>query len=64
MRQRGKTTKNVGSGRGVLGGKVVTGMSGPDRVLFRPLRFTNGPFFYLKIGLDNRSHFCKMYNFR
>ena len=33
----------MGSG-GVLGGKVGTGMCGPDRVLFRPLRFTNAPF--------------------
>ena len=31
--------------RGVLSGKVGTGMCGPDRVLFRPLRFSNGPFF-------------------
>ena len=29
----------------VLSGKVGTGMCGPDRVPFRPLRFTNGPFF-------------------
>ena len=27
-------------------------MCGPDRVPFRPSRFNNGPFFYLKIGLD------------
>ena len=30
---------------GVLSGKVGTGMCGPDRVLFRALRFCNGPFF-------------------
>ena len=30
---------------GVLSGKVGTGMCGPDRVLLRPLKFTNGPFF-------------------
>ena len=30
---------------GVLIGKVGTGMCGPDRVLFRALRFCNGPFF-------------------
>ena len=30
---------------GVLSVKVCTGMCGPDRVLFRPLRFTNSPFF-------------------
>ena len=30
---------------GVLSGKVGTGMCGPDRVLFWPLRFSNGPFF-------------------
>ena len=27
-------------------------MCGPDRVFFQPLRFTNSPLFYLKIGLD------------
>ena len=32
-------------GGGVLSGKVGTGMCGPYRVLFRPLRFSNGPFF-------------------
>ena len=32
-------------GRGVLSGKVGTGMCGPERVLFRSLRFSNGPFF-------------------
>ena len=37
---------------GVLSGKVGTGMCGPDRVLLQPLRFTNGPFFIWKIGLD------------
>ena len=35
----------VGIPGGVLSGKVGTGMCGPDRVLFRALRFTNGPFF-------------------
>ena len=30
---------------GVLSGKVGTGMCGPDRVLFRALRFCNSPFF-------------------
>ena len=34
-------------------------MCGPDSVLFRPLRFTNGPFFYLKIGLDIGHDFAK-----
>ena len=34
-----------GGGGGVLIGKVGTGMCGPDRVLFRALRFCNGPFF-------------------
>ena len=34
---------------GVLSGKVSTGMCGPDRVPFRPLRFTNGPFFIWKL---------------
>ena len=46
-------------GGGVLSGKVGTGMCGPDRVLFRPFRFTNGPFFYLKIGLDIGRVFAK-----
>ena len=34
-----------GGGGGILSGKVGMGMCGPDRVLFRPLTFTNGPFF-------------------
>ena len=34
-------------------------MCGPDRLLFRSLRFTNGPFFYLKIGLDIGRIFAK-----
>ena len=46
-------------GGGVLSGKVGTEMCGPDRVLFRPLRFTNGPLFYLKIGLDVGRVFAK-----
>ena len=33
-------------------------MCGPDRAHFRPLRFTNGPF-YLKIGLDIGRVFAK-----
>ena len=48
-----------GSSWGVLCGKVGTGMCGPDRVLFRPLRFTNGLFFYLEIGLDIGCIFAK-----
>ena len=37
---------NGHDGGGVLSGKVGTGMCGPDRVLFRPLSFTNWhPFF-------------------
>ena len=44
----------------VLSGKVGTRMCGPDRVPFRPLRFTNGLLFiYLKIGLDIGSIFAK-----
>ena len=31
----------------------------PDRMLFRPLRFPNGPFFYLKISLDIGGVFAK-----
>ena len=46
-------------GGGVLSGKVGTGMCSPDRVPFRPLRFTNGSFFYLKIGLDIGHVFAK-----
>ena len=38
----------VGGG-GVLSGKVGTGMYDPERVLFRPLSFTNGTFFILKL---------------
>ena len=34
-------------------------MCGPDRVLFRALRFCNGPFFYLKIGFDIGRVFAK-----
>ena len=34
----------VGTGM-LLRGKVGTGMCGPDRVPFRPLRFSNGPLF-------------------
>ena len=45
---------------GVLSGKVGTGMCGPDRAPFRPLGFTNGLFFYLKIiGLDKGRVFAK-----
>ena len=54
----GKVSRNM-YGRGVLSGKVGTLMCGPDGVLFRPLRFTNGPFFYLKIGLDIGRVFAK-----
>ena len=39
-------------GGGVLSGKVSTGMCGPDRVLFWPLRYIPMAPFYLKIGLD------------
>ena len=50
--------KSPGGG-GEINGKVGTGMCGPDRVLFRALRFCNGPFFYLKIGLDIGRVFAK-----
>ena len=41
-------------------GKVGMGMCDPDSVLFWPLRFTNGPFFFnLKIGLDIGCLFAK-----
>ena len=36
-------------GGGVLSGKVGTGMCSLDRVLFRALRFCNGPFFIWKL---------------
>ena len=39
-----KTLRHLPGG-GVLSGKVGTGMCGPDRVLFRALRFIIGPFF-------------------
>ena len=48
---------------GIYSGKVGTGMCGPDRVHFRPLRFTNGPFLF-ENWLRYRSRFCKMLNFR
>ena len=50
--------------RGVLSGKVGTGMCGPDRVLFRPLRFTNGPFFLFENWFKYRLRFCKIHNFQ
>ena len=43
--------------RGVLTGKLGTGMCGPDRVPFRPLRFANGPFFIFENWFRYRSHF-------
>ena len=47
-------------GGGVLSGKVGTEMCGPDRVLFRALRFINGSvLFYLKIGFDIGRVFAK-----
>ena len=49
---------------GVLSGKVGTGMFGPDRVLFQPLRFTNGPLFLFENWFRYRSRFSKMHNFR
>ena len=39
-------------------------MCGPDRMLFRPLRFSNGPFFLFENWFRYRSHFGKMHNFR
>ena len=43
---------------GYHSGKVGTGVCSPDGAHFRPLRFTNGPF-YLKIGLDIGRVFAK-----
>ena len=51
------------TGGGVLSGKVGTGMCGPDRVLFRPLRFTNCPFLF-ENWFRYRSHFWKMQKFQ
>ena len=50
---------------GIYSGKVgrPTGMCGPDRAHFRPLRFTNGPFLF-ENWFRYRSCFCKMLNFR
>ena len=48
---------------GVLSGKVGMGMCDPDRVPFRPLRFTNGPFLF-ENWFRYRSCFCKLHNFR
>ena len=42
-----------------LSEKEGTWMCGPHRVPFRHLRFINGPFFYLKIGLDKGTLFTK-----
>ena len=33
-------------GGGVISGKMGTGMHGPERVPFQPLRFTNDPFLF------------------
>ena len=51
--------------RGVLSGKVGTGMCGSDGVLFpfRNLRFTKAPFLF-ENWFRYRSRFCKMHNFR
>ena len=48
---------------GIYSGKVGTGMWGPDRAHFQPLRFTNGPFLF-ENWFRYRSNFCKMLNFR
>ena len=50
-------------GGGVPSGKVGTGMCGPDRVLFRALRFCNSPFLF-ENWFIYRSRFCKMHNLR
>ena len=34
-------------------------MCGPERVPFRPFKFTNGLFFYLKLGLEIGRVFAK-----
>ena len=48
--------------RGVLSGNVGTWRCGPDRVPFRPLRFTNDPFLF-ENWFIYRLHFSKMLNF-
>ena len=50
-------------GGGVLSEKVDSGMCGPDRVLFRPLRFSNSPILF-ENWFRYRWRFCKMHNFR
>ena len=45
--------------RGVLSGKVGTGMCGPVRVLFSTSQVYQWPLFYLKIGLDIGHVFAK-----
>ena len=50
-------------GGGLLSGKVGPGICGPNRVLFRPLRFTNGPFLF-ENWFRYRLHFCKIHNFQ
>ena len=52
------TSSDLGS-QGVLSGKVGTGMCGPDGVLFRPLRFTNGLFLF-ENWFRYRLRFCKL----
>ena len=50
----------MGNCRGVLSGKMGTGMCGPDRVAFFSLSgLEMAPFFYLKIGLDTGRVFAK-----
>ena len=49
--------------RGVLSGKVSTGMCGPDRVLFGLSGLPMTPFLFEK-WFRYRSHFCKMQNFQ
>ena len=48
-------------GGGIYSGKVgrPTGMCGPDRAHFRPLRFTNGPFLFENWFIDIGRVFVK-----
>ena len=56
-------TNERGNRRGALSVKVGTWICGPDRVLFRPLRFTNGPFLF-ENWFRYRLRFCKIHKFQ
>ena len=49
----------IGTGGGYLVERWVRGCAAQIGCFFWPLRYTNGPFFYLKIGLDTGRVFAK-----